>query len=316
MSEKTLARIPLSSIRENPAALRAVNRQDPKYLEFADSVRTRGVLNPILVRVLPSENGETMYGIIEGLHRYTASLDANFTDIPAQIMSASDAEVEELQIIGNLQKIETKNYQYSEHLHRILSRNPTMTVTALAAKLSQSTQWLNDRLGLIKLSKEIGHLVDEGKINLTNAAALSKLPVEEQVAFVDRAMSMSPAEFVPTAYNRKKEIDKARRAGLDAKPAEFVPVAHLQLIKTLKEEMEKPEVGPILCKENNLTTAEQGFMMGVRWALHLDPRSVAAAKAKDDERRKKLADQRTRAAAERAQKKAEAAAAEAAALPV
>lgn len=302
MSE--LLRIPLSSIRENPVALRAVNRQDADYLSFRDSVRTVGVLNPIVVREIPSSEGEKLYGIIEGLHRYTASLDSGLPDIPAHVMNMSDADVMEAQLIGNVHKIETKPVEYSKQLQRILAANPLLTLTQLAAKLNKSSQWLSERLGILKLDPKIASLVDEGRINLVNAYALAKLPVEEQGNFVDRAITMPPGEFTPTVLGRKKELDAAKRQGRDAAPAEFTPVPHIQKLAELKNEMEKPTVGPALINELAVTSAVDGFALGVRWALHMDPFSIKVAKEKDDARKAQAQQKREEAAKERAQKKA------------
>jgi ParB/RepB/Spo0J family partition protein len=303
-SDRKLLRIPLSAIRENPVALRSVNRQTAEYKEFADSIRINGVLNPIVVREIESPDGTQLYGIIEGLHRYTGSLDAGHTDIPAQVINMADAQVLEAQVIGNIHKIETKPVEYSKQLQRMLASNPLLTMSQLAGKLNKSDAWLSERLGILKLTKDIAALVDEGKINLSNAYALAKLPEDEQQAFVDRAMSMSPAEFTPTVLARKRELDQAKRQGRDAGAGEFTPVAHLQKLSDLKAEMTNQSVGPALCKLVGATTPEDGFAIAVKWVLHLDPNSVAVAKEKDDVRKRELEAQRAKAAAERAKKRA------------
>lgn len=301
--------IPLTSIRENPVALRTVNRGDPDYICLIDSIKDRGVLNPILVRELPKgDDGAQLYGLIDGLHRFSACCDGGLDAIPAQIINMDDGAVLEAQLIGNAHKIETKPVQYSDHLRRILASNPLMTITQLAMKLSKTTSWLGERLGLLKLDKGIASLVDEGKINLTNAYALAKLPEAEQTTFVDRAMTMTPQEFTPTVAARKSEIDTAKRQGRDPKPSEFVPVPFLQKLLDLKSELEKPTAGPVLCRESNLTTAEEGFAMGVRFALHMDPRSIEASREKDAQRKREQEESRKKAAAERATKRAQEAA--------
>lgn len=309
MSERKLARIPLKNIRENPVAIRSVNRKSDDYISFAGSVRKDGVLNPILVREITSPEGTQLYGIIEGLHRYTASLDAGHADIPAQIIEMNDGQVMEAQLIGNAHRIETRPVEYSKHLQRILAGNPMLTLTELAGKLNKSNSWLSDRLGILKLDDSIAGLVDEGKINLSNAYSLAKLPKDEQQAFVDRAMTLSPQEFSGTILARKREIEKARRQGKDAKPEGFVAVPHVQKLADLKSELESPSIGPALVKEAGVTTAEEGFALGVKWALHMDARSIEAAKVKDDARKEELEKQRVKASADRARKRAEEAAA-------
>jgi ParB family chromosome partitioning protein len=254
------------------------------------------------------------FGIIEGLHRYTASLDAGKETIPAHIMSMNDAEVEEAQIIGNIHKVETRPVEYSKGLQRLLSRNPLMTFRELASKLHKSDTWLQERLGLTNLSAKVSELVDSGKIGLSNGYVLAKLPEEEQPAFADRAMQMTPQEFGGTVQARKKELDKARREGRSAQPEGFVPVARARKTAEIKTELDTPTVGPQLVREAGVKTAEEGFRLGLLYCIHMDSRSVEAAKAKDVERKKAAETQKVQAAAERAQRKASEAAAEVAKL--
>lgn len=314
MSEGTQKRISLASIRENPVALRGVNRQHADWIGLVDSVKSRGVINPIVVRELRGESGEVFYGLVDGLHRYTASMEAGLKDIPVHIMNMSDADTMEVQLIGNIHKIETQPAQYTKQLQKILSMSPLLSMTQLALKLNRSTTWITDRLSLSKLLEGVQKLVDDGKINLSNAYMLAKLPEEEQPNFVDRAMSMTPQEFTPTVQNRKKELDTARRQGRDPKAAEFTPAPSLQRLGTLKDELDAPKVTTDLIKRLGLKTAEEGAKLALQWVLHLDADSVAAAKAKDDVRKKVAEEQRIKAAAERAQQKAKDAAEAAAKL--
>lgn len=310
-----LKHIPLKQIRENPVALRGVNRTNVDYIQLVDAVKDVGIINPISVReVKDATTGEIFYGIIEGLHRYTASLDAGKETIPAQVMNMSDAEVEEAQIIGNIHKIETKPVEYSKALQRLMGRNPTTTFSQMADKLHRSDSWLKERLGLTKLNKTVGDLVDGGKINLSNAYVLAKLPEDEQAAFIDRAQSMNPQEFGGTVQARKKELDTARRQGRAAAPEGFVAVARARKTAEIKQELENPVLGPQLVREAGLKTAEDGFILGLKYAVHLDSRSIEAAKAKNEQRKKTEENERVQAAAERAQRKAQEAAQAVAAL--
>lgn len=304
MAERQLKEILLSEVRENPVALRNVDRTGEGYLGLVDSIRANGVFNAIVVREIKDpESGKLLYGLIDGLHRFTASQDAGRTTIPAQIISANDAEVLVAQVLSNIHKIETRPVEYSKQLVRILAQDPLLTTAALCKRLSKSPAWLSERLGLTKLDEKIGKMVDANEMNLSNAYALAKLPVEEQAIFLDRAITMQPQEFVPTATARVKELRDAKRAGRDAAPAEFVPVAHVRKIGELKEEMDNPAVGPVLIRELNITDPKNAFALGVKWALHMDAASVQKAKEKDDARKKELAEAKARRDLERNQKK-------------
>ncbi len=299
-TKNNLGNIALKEIRENPVALRQVNRTTEAYMELVDSIKKEGVLNPIVVRPMTDPTtGDKFYGLIDGLHRYTASMDAGLTDIPAHIKSMEDAQVLISQIITNIHKIETRPVEYSKQLQKILAQDPLLTAASLAAQLGKSVTWLSERLGLLKLDDSLKNLVDEGKINLSNAFSLARLPKEEQATFVDRAMTMSPQEFAPTILNRKKELDTARRRGEDAAPAEFKAPAHLRTIKEVRGEMENPVVGPNLVRSvgfDDLKTkgevADRAWKLAVQWVLHQDPASVDIAKKKDEDRRKELQDKR------------------------
>lgn len=298
----------IEKIRENPVALRSVNKQSEEYMGLVDSIRKKGFLGSITGRKKKDEAGVEFIEIADGLHRYSAAKDAGVKQIAVDILSLSDADTLEAQIMMNVHKIETKPVQYSQQLRRILGFNPLMTEAELAAKLGKSSAWIKERLGLVKLPEKVATLVDDGKINLSNAYAIAKLPVEEMADWVDRAMTQQPQEFIPAINGRIKEVKDAKRKGLDAAEAEFVPVAHLQKLAILKSELEKPQVGPVLIKQNKVTDPVEAFKLGLKWALHLDSESIKAAQAKHDEQLRAREEEKAKRRAEREKAKADEAA--------
>lgn len=309
-TEPKLKNIRLEDIVENPVALRSVNRQAEGFQGLVDSIREKGVLNPILVREMKKEDtGETYYGLIDGLQRFSASRDAGRELIPAKITTMDDAEVLEAQIITNIHRIETKPIEYTTQLIRILAGNPTMSVADLAKKLAKSSTWLNERLGLVKLVPAVASLVNEGKINLSNAYALAKLPEDEQPSYVDRAITMNPQEFVPQANNRVKELKDAKRQGRDPNAAVFTPMPHLQKLADIKSELDNPSVIVRLISENNITTPLEAAKLAVAWVLHMDPASQQAAHADHEARVAQQKAEKEKRRLEAQQKRAEAAAA-------
>jgi ParB/RepB/Spo0J family partition protein len=300
--------VAIEKIRENPVALRAVNKQSEDYLGIVDSIRRRGFLGSITGRKKKDEAGQEFIEITDGLHRYSAARDAGIKQLPVDILTMDDAATLEAQIMLNVHKVETKPVQYSQQLRRILSMNPLMTEAELAGKLGKSAAWIKERLGLVKLPDKVGQLVDSGKINLSNAYAIAKLPTEEMADWVDRAMTQAPQEFIPAINGRIKEVKDAKRKGLDAADAEFVPVAHMQKLTTLKQEMEKPAVGPVLLKKHKINDPVAAFNLGVKWALHMDPDSIDAARIKHDEQLRAREEAKAVRRAEREKTKAEEAA--------
>jgi ParB/RepB/Spo0J family partition protein len=283
-----LKKVAVSEIRENPVALRTVNRESEEYMGLVDSIREKGFLGAITVRPKTDvETGQTYYELIDGLHRFCATKDAGFEEINVDVVSLDDAQVLEGQLMLNIHKVETRPIEYSKQLTRILVLNPLLTEAELASKLGKSPQWISERLGLTKIANEnIALLVNEGKIKLANAYALAKLPPDEMAAFVDRAMTQQPDEFLPVVHARVKEIKDAKRKGLDAAPQEFQPVAFMQKMKDIKEELENRQVGAALIRATGVSTPEDGFHLAIQWVMHLDVKSIAVQKAKDDERAK------------------------------
>src|SRR5688572_28749904 len=93
--------VPLNQIRENPVALRAVDKRRREYAELVESIRTKGILNPISVReVKDPETGKMVYSVIDGLHRFTAAGDAGLKEIPVYVKNMADAEVWEAQVVA------------------------------------------------------------------------------------------------------------------------------------------------------------------------------------------------------------------------
>jgi len=308
----SLESIALSSIRENPVALRAVNRESEEYRGLVDSIKQKGFLGAITVRKkVDPETKVEFYELVDGLHRFCAAADAGLKNINVDVVNLTDDAVLEAQLMANIHKIETRPIEYSKQLLKILSRNPLMTEAELATRLGKSPQWVSERLNLTRITNTtISGLINEGKIKLANAYALAKLPADEMAGFVDEAMTKQPDEFVPRVQARVKEIREAKRKGEDAAPAEFVAVAHCQKTKDIKTEM---EAGAIRATLRGLApnTFDAGFEMALKWIMHLDPKSIETQKVEDEARRKEKSEAKkkreTEKAVQRAQKAKEAA---------
>lgn len=310
--ETKLAKIPVADIRENAEALRvAVDKEDPDYILNLDSVKKRGIMNPILVREIKDPvSGNTLYGLIDGLHRLNWAMDAGLTEIPAQIGSIEEGDLLEAQIIANVARVETKPVQYTKALLKIMGANPTLTATELATRLSRNVGWLNDRLGLIKLTAPIQQLVDDGTLPLTNAYALSRLPEDKQTELLQQALSQPAQQFCGMAENLRKEIANARREGRKAEGDKFIPVARLQRAALIKDQQGFATQTPHNCeviqqaKLHGVRTVDEAIAYALSWVLHLDPTS----KAKDEAdwkaaKDKAAADKQARAAKREEEKK-------------
>ena len=302
---KRLEYVPLSLIVESEVALRGVDKKSEDYLQLSQSVRANGVLEPILVREVKDPSGVLRYGLINGLQRYTASKDAGHTDIPAHIVDIDEADLMQAQIITNLHRVETKPAQYSVQLRRLISQNPLLTMRELANTLSVSTKWLDDRLSLVKLHKNIQKLVDNDELKLANAYALAKLPVDEQLEFVDRALTEKSVEFTGIVAQRVKEIRDAKKQGREPRDQTFQPVERVQSLGDIKTERASKAVMETILKEVKAESAADGWSAAIDWVLRMDPLSVQQQKATYEQKLQEREANRVKAKEERERKKKE-----------
>ena len=300
-----LKKVPVTSIRPNPVALRAVDKEGEGFLGLMESIRQRGFMGAITVRsAIDPETQVQCYELVDGLHRFTAAVAVGLTEIPVDVTTLDDDQVLEAQIMANVHRIETKPVEYTRQLIRIVNKNPLLTTAELATKLGKSPAWLQERMSLQHIKNdEIAAAVNEGRIPLANAYMLAKLPEEEQSQFVDRAITASPSEFIPAVKSRIKELTDAKRKGQEAAEAIFTPVEHLRKLSDIKE-ARLNNTSKQVCKQEGATTAEEGFIAALNWLLHVDSQGVAEQKAKDEARRAEQKAAKDRAAAEREARKA------------
>ena len=308
MSEQKTVK--LDEIIESPVALRTVDEESERFQEIVDSVRDKGILNPPNARI--DQSGSGKYILVDGLHRYTAAKRAGLEEIPLHILDITDdVAAQEAQLVANYHKVETKPVQFAEQIKKILAAHPLMTLTELSGKLNVNTTWISERLNLLKLAPKIQSLVDEGKIGLTNAYLLAKLPDTEQPNFVDRAMTDAPAQFGGDVKARVKEINKANREGRAAEKEVFTPTAHMRKPQEVKDVNEDITVIASMISAAGITDPVEAASLVIKWVLHLDDDSVEEAKAKWEARKASLEEAKARKKAEREAKKAAKAEAEA-----
>lgn len=208
-----LKTVPIRYVRPGPHAMRKVDRCSSDHLLLVKLIREKGFHGAITVRRAEGEwKGDTYYEIVDGLLRFSAAKDAGLTKINVDIVDITDEQMLEHQILRSHHRIETKPMEYARQLKKIIARTPLMTANELAKKLGKSITWLKKMLSLNKIPYYVGihKLIDEGKIPLSNAYALAKLPQDEQLGWVDRAEHVHPNEFVPMVQQRMRELRDAK----------------------------------------------------------------------------------------------------------
>jgi ParB family transcriptional regulator, chromosome partitioning protein len=159
--------IAVDQIRRNPAQPRRTF-DDASLRELADSLKAKGVLQAILVRPDPKEEGK--YQIIAGERRWRAARMAGLTHIPAIVRSLDELELLEFGIIENVQRADLNAIEEAEAYEALMKRFGR-TQETLAATVGKSRVHIANTLRLLQLPEEARAYVREGRISAGHARA-------------------------------------------------------------------------------------------------------------------------------------------------
>lgn len=157
--------LPIDSIERNPFQPRRVF-DDEKLSEMAESIKSRGLLQPILVRQIP-----VGWQLIAGERRLRASKLAGITEIPCIPIQADDAQVLEFALIENLQR-ENLNPIEEARGYDELSSQFNLTQEEIAQKVGKDRSTIANSLRLLKLPHTIQEDLEFGRITPGHARAL------------------------------------------------------------------------------------------------------------------------------------------------
>ena len=164
-----VATIPIDSLSSSPYQPRR-NFDEAKMQELADSIRARGVLQPLLVR--PKDAG---FEIIAGERRWRAAQMAGLHEIPALIRALSDDEAAAAAIIENVQRTDLDPVEEAEGYKR-LSTDFALTQEAIAEATGKSRSYIANAVRLLTLPEEVLEMLREGQLTAGHARTLIGQP--------------------------------------------------------------------------------------------------------------------------------------------
>jgi ParB family chromosome partitioning protein len=135
--------------------------------ELADSIRAKGVIQPLIVR--PSADGR--YEIVAGERRWRASQAANLHELPVIIRDFSDVEMLEIAIIENIQRADLNPLDEAEAYRQLMDKFGH-TQEKIAEGLSRSRSHIANLLRLLNLPADVQELVRSGALSAGHARAL------------------------------------------------------------------------------------------------------------------------------------------------
>jgi ParB family transcriptional regulator, chromosome partitioning protein len=158
--------LPIEVIFANPNQPRRVF--DPQAMEeLAESIRQKGVIQPLIVR--PSAEGR--YEIVAGERRWRAAQAANLHRLPVLIREFSDSEMLEIAIIENIQRADLNAIDEAQAYRQLMDRFGH-TQEKIAEGLSRSRSHIANLLRLLTLPEQVQDLVRQGRLSAGHARAL------------------------------------------------------------------------------------------------------------------------------------------------
>ena len=202
-------RAPIENLRPNPRNPRRLFTDD-ELGELSDSIRERGIIQPIVVRALQDDNFE----IIAGERRWRAAQRAGLHDVPIAIIEANDAQSLEFAIIENVQRTDLNPIEEASG-YLALMDDFDRTQDEVARIVGKSRPHVANTIRLLKLSEPVKQLVRSGKISAGHARLLLGQPNAEQIAqeIIDKGLSVRQLE----ADMRKESATTARDVALETK---------------------------------------------------------------------------------------------------
>ena len=186
------------------------NRYQPrKYFskenieELSNSIKERGVIQPIVVR--PDKKNEGKYEIIAGERRWIASQNAGLHEVPVVIFNIDDAKSLEFAIVENIQRQDLNPVEEAQGYKRLIDefKYGQDKVTEFIGK---SRSYIANSLRLLSLPTEVLIMIEKGNLTAGHARALIGMSNASIIAkkIVEKKLSVRQAEKLTKQFKDKK----------------------------------------------------------------------------------------------------------------
>lgn len=172
--------------------------------ELSASIRSRGVLQPILVRPDPDNAGR--YQIIAGERRWRAAQRAGLHEIPVHVRAFDDGDAMAAALVENLQRADLNAIEEAEGLQRLLT-DYALTQEELAGSVGKSRPHIGNTLRLLQLPQEVRAHVREGRLSAGHARALLAHPDPIAAArqVIERGLNVRQTEALARQAPRSEQ---------------------------------------------------------------------------------------------------------------
>ena len=155
------------------------NFKDDELEDLAHSIRTKGLVQPIIVRADPKAKGH--YEIVAGERRWRAAQKAKLHDVPVIVRELNDQEVLELAIIENVQRSDLNAIEEAGGYRELMERF-NYSQEQISEIIGKSRSHVANTLRLLRLPDSVQALVQKGELSAGHARALIGRKDADQIA--------------------------------------------------------------------------------------------------------------------------------------
>jgi len=211
-----------NGIKKLPVEFIVANRRnprrefDPELLgELANSIREKGVMQPLLVR--PSHDDPNLFELIAGERRWRAAQQAGLHEIPVIVREVDDREALELAIIENVQRADLNPVDEAQGYGELME-SFGYTQADLAHVIGKSRSHVANTLRLLRLPDDVRKLLADGQLTAGHARTL--ITVEDPSTLAHRIVSEGLSVRAAEDLSQKRESPRTQPGGSQEKDAD------------------------------------------------------------------------------------------------
>src|SRR5690625_4863622 len=247
-NESEVIQLPVEKIIPNQFQPRTIF-EDEKIDELAQTLKTHGIIQPIVVRQLEDEE---QYEVIAGERRLRAAKVLEWETISSIIRNLTDTETASVALIENIQREQLSAIEEASAYVQLLELHE-LTQEALAKRLGKSQSTVANRIRLLKLIPEAQEALLNKKITERHGRTLLKLNEKQQKTYLDKIVNeelnvKELEELVEKTTKKAKQKKKPKKTQIISKD--------IRIIK-IKEKQQKNYLDKIVNKELNVKELEE-----------------------------------------------------------
>ena len=203
-SKTSITKLKIYDVKRNRLQPRKVFNKE-SLEELTNSIKERGVIQPIIVRKDKSLVGK--FEIIAGERRWLASQNAGLHEIPVVILDVNDEKSLEFAIVENIQRQDLNAIEEAQGYQRLIDEF-SYNQEKLAKFIGKSRSYIANSLRLLGLPKDVILYVESEKISAGHARSLIGLPNAVQIAkkIAEKKLSVRQSENLVRALRNKRNL--------------------------------------------------------------------------------------------------------------